>query len=75
MRNTAQTDNALRETLKRFVAHPLATLRAPDMSFGSMLLLIGGSALLGVLVLLALYGIKSALGIDIFPDRHLRDFL
>lgn len=75
MRIPAQTDKALRETLKRFVAHPLATLRAPDLSFGSMLLLLGGSALLGVLVLLALYCIKSALGIDIFPDRHLRDFL
>lgn len=30
---------------------------------------------LTVLVLLSLYGIKSAWGIDLFPDAHLRDLL
>lgn len=31
--------------------------------------------LLGVSILLLLYFLKSILGIDFFPDRHLRDFL
>lgn len=44
---------------------------------GVMAMLIVSCAMLGLLVaiLLLLYVVKSWLGVDFFPDRHLRDFL
>ena len=38
-------------------------------------LFLGGLAILGVVVLLFLYYLKSALGIDIFKDAHLSDII
>ena len=37
--------------------------------------LLVGALLLGLLVFIILYALKSALGIDLFPNQHLADFL
>lgn len=42
---------------------------------GGLAITLVAAAVLGILALVALYFLKSELGIDLFPDAHLRDFL
>ena len=42
---------------------------------GGLAITLVAAAVLGILALVALYFLKSELGIDLFPDAHLQDFL
>jgi len=76
----AALDNAdLRDSLRNILSHPNQPAAPEHVSLQGRLMLILGFAALalvaGTVVLLALYYLKSALGIDIFAALHLQDFL
>ncbi|RJP30462.1 MAG: hypothetical protein C4527_09810 [Candidatus Omnitrophota bacterium] len=48
--------------------------RMQGISFGRVLFFLGTWVILIVILLFLLYHVKSAMGIDLFPDKHLYDF-
>jgi DNA-binding NtrC family response regulator len=60
---------------ERFREHFRVAVGVGGLVLSTFLIILVIVFLLGLLVLLLLYFIKSALGIDVFADRHLSDFI
>jgi len=78
-RFAAQDNEDLRASLQNILSNPRHVDAQEDSPIQKWVLLLLGLAALalvvGIAVLLVLYYLKSALGIDIFPSKHLQDFL
>ena len=69
----------LRHSLNKVLSRSAALRESPAKlllftALGLFALLVG-ALLLGLLVFIILYALKSALGLDLFPNQHLADFL